>query len=807
MWPRQTPNLEGTSLWSEFDELDRQYLFLLDASSPFEARLLKSWIKETTAKEQRSSGLIETVNIPSSRRVAKTQEFSSRFETCIDQGEDPLVSPLRIAWLAKKRDGTRAARLIDLFLYLGDPRDPGPLRQRWINTFHPDRCKILVGQPAPLSSLRERWQTDCASPEHDDQGFPEYVTRQAALTLEREERTLRGARYKVPRFVAQSISSNASFQEKLGKLALEIGTTTEAAREEASAYLREMAATHSTFVIDLVAQFIRLLYSKGYGKALHYDQSKLLEIARLSESYPLVFLPSHKSNLDHLVLQYALYENGMPPTHTAGGINMNFFPAGPLLRRAGTFFIRRSFKDNEIYKFVLKRYIDYLIEKRFSLEWYIEGSRSRSGKLLLPRFGLLSYVIDAYQRGKSNDVILVPVSIAYDQILDVGDYISEEAGGGKEKENLGWMVRKIKKLREPRGNIHICFGEPLSLKKALSSSTPASDDPDLGQQPPTEAIAFQVGLRINAVTPITPISLLSLAILCSGDRSLSVEEVQETLSDLLAYVRDRQLPSTGAIRLDSDAGVKLALDTLVRSDVLTCYAEGPVPIYAISPDQELAAAYYRNTIVHFFVNTAILELALLATAEQQSNTPKETLLQEALQLRELLMFEFYFQPKAIFLDQIKKELDLHAPEWQGILGEDHGRTSLVHHQPMRQLIRRIHPLVSPYVLRSVFESYRVVGEALEQMDPKKSVEPQALVSACMALGKQLLLQRRIQNKESRSKTVYEAGVRLAKARGLLETETEENRGQRQAFAHEIRTIQRRIEAISALTASRQAGFN
>ena len=101
------------------------------------------------------------------------------------------------------------------------------------------------------------------------------------------------------------------------------------------------------------------------------------------------------------MLQYALHERGLPPNHTAGGINMNFFPIGPLVRRSGVFFIRRSFKDNPIYKFVLRQYIDYLIEKRFSLEWYVEGGRSRSGKLLPPRFGLLAYVVDAWRRGRA----------------------------------------------------------------------------------------------------------------------------------------------------------------------------------------------------------------------------------------------------------------------------------------------------------------------------------------------------------------------------------------------------------------------
>ena len=132
-------------------------------------------------------------------------------------------------------------------------------------------------------------------------------------------------------------------------------------------------------MIDLVVQLWRLMYSRGYGEVLHYDREELEGLSALAQQHPVVFLPTHKSNLDHVVLQYMLHENGLPPNHTAGGINMNFFPVGPLVRRSGVFFIRRSFKDNAVYKFVLHHYIDYLIEKRFPLEWYIEGGRSRSG--------------------------------------------------------------------------------------------------------------------------------------------------------------------------------------------------------------------------------------------------------------------------------------------------------------------------------------------------------------------------------------------------------------------------------------------
>ena len=165
----------------------------------------------------------------------------------------------------------------------------------------------------------------------------------------------------------------------------------------------------------MFARLCRSSSTRGY-EHMRVEPSEIEAVRELSLHHPVVFLPTHKSNLDHPVVFRALHDVGLPPSHTAGGNNMNFFPQGPIARRAGIFFIRRSFKNDEIYKFVLRSYIDFLIEKRFPLQWFIEGGRSRSGKLLPPRYGLLSYVVDSYLRGKSEDVILIPVSVAYDQI-------------------------------------------------------------------------------------------------------------------------------------------------------------------------------------------------------------------------------------------------------------------------------------------------------------------------------------------------------------------------------------------------------
>jgi glycerol-3-phosphate O-acyltransferase len=771
----------------------RRLIFLLDASSGIERRILRRWI-ETNRPESISPGSCELIDIPPSRRQRRAQTLDPRLEACLAVGGDPLLAPLRVAWLPAETDGVREARFRDL-LTLGDPRDPGRLRQAWVLRRDADRHRVVVAEAAPASALRTRWRQGGSDA---TQSLAEFVVRQAHLALERAERRLRGARYKVPRFVHEEILARPALRGGLALLARELGKPEAAVAKQAARYLREIAAAHSPFVIDLTARLIRRLYTRGYGERLHYDRVKLREIYALTQGHPVIFLPTHKSNLDHLVLQYALHENGHPPNHAAGGINMNFFPVGPLVRRSGLFFIRRSFKDNPVYKLVLRQYIDYLLEKRFSLEWYIEGGRSRSGKLLPPRFGLLAYVIDSFRRGRAEDVYLIPTAIAYDQIQDVGDYVAESRGGKKQSEGFGWFVGIVRGLQERLGYIHIRFGEPLSLAKALGESMP-SGDPDADEQSLAVAkVAFEVAVRINRATPITPTSLVTLALL-GADRALTVEETVTVLKNWVRYVRRHALPTTEILELDTPEGVRATLAALVSSGVVTTFAEGPEPIYAIGENQHLAAAYYRNTIVHFFVNSAIAELALLSAAEDAAaaDRPAE-FWSEALRLRDLLKFEFFFAEKEEFRAEIDREVQLHTPDWQ--------RRLEAGSEPIRALLLQFRPLTAHRVLRPFLEAYRVVSDELEQLGPEAAFDEPSFMARCLARGKQYQLQRRIQSAESISNVLFGTALRLARNRGLLEAGGGELVERRQAFAAELRDVIRRIDAIAALAAGRRAGL-
>lgn len=200
--------------------------------------------------------------------------------------------------------------------------------------------------------------------------------------------------------------------------------------EQAGVMLDELATGWSRFSVDLMPNLGRAIFSRGFDPRIDYDTAEVESMRHALEVHPAVLLFSHRSYLDGAIVPVAMQENKLPPVHTFAGINLSFGFMGPLLRRSGVIFIRRKL-DDPLYKYVLRQFVGYIVEKRFNLSWSIEGTRSRTGKMLPPKLGLLKYVADAYLDGRSEDILLQPVSISFDQLHETREYAAYARGGEK----------------------------------------------------------------------------------------------------------------------------------------------------------------------------------------------------------------------------------------------------------------------------------------------------------------------------------------------------------------------------------------
>ncbi len=417
---------------------------------------------------------------------------------------------------------------------------------------------------------------------------------------------------------------------------------------------------------------------------------------------------------------------------------------------------------------MLRSYIDYLIEKRFPIEWYMEGGRSRSGRLNAPRFGLLAYVVDALRRGKSDDVILIPVSIAYDQIQDVPDYAREAQGKGKETESIGWLLRAIRSLRRRYGDIHIRFGEPLSVASVIENIEDSEEAP-IGLQ----KLAFEVMYRIGRVTPITPIAVVSIVLLAARGKALTAAQIAERYAGLVDYIRARGLPTTERLELTGTDETTAILDWLAEHGNVSSHSAIGRRVFWLDEEQMIRISYYRNVVVHFFVRRAIGEMAVSSLIDEGTRDP-DTARQRMLSYRDLLKFEFFFPDKELFLQSVEEDIAIDAPEWEQTLAAT---------GPLG-VLAKMGELVAYWSVLPFLDAYQIVGDELEDLEGE--FEEKAFLKRCLDRARLYRIEDRLISGESASQVLFKSALALADNRGLLNEE--EVVGQKRAeFAAEIRS--------------------
>jgi len=444
-----------------------------------------------------------------------------------------------------------------------------------------------------------------------------------------------------------------------------------AMRKRAVVLADELAASVETRVAHFTSALARFMFERLYS-GLIFEREQLIALAALShrareEGRSIVYLPSHKSHIDYLVLQFSLWNLGLGAPAIAAGENLNLPMVGSLLRRNGAFYIRRSFsgEESELYSAVVSVYLEGLLRRGANVKFFSEGGRSRSGKLLQPKIGLLGMIVDPILNEVVEDAYIVPVSIYYDGVMETESYVRELLGSAKRKESLIGVLGQGKHLlampRSRYGNIHVRFAPGFSAKSYIVNYIALQRQPSLRANfdPRSsaaekgillKALAYHVFEEINRVSSVTPTALVGTVLLCTLGRGIG----RRSLINKVEWLRGEVVRSGGHMSRFYDFPGELTAEVVdsaldVLGNLVQTFTGLVEPVYCVAPGMSFELSYYRNLCVHVFIHQAIVTAVLHRAVQRQPNVrqlERTSVMQDVRFLSRLLKREFVFSGAA-----------------------------------------------------------------------------------------------------------------------------------------------------------------
>ena len=388
--------------------------------------------------------------------------------------------------------------------------------------------------------------------------------------------------------------------------------TRRAALQLAKRYGDEIAANYSAAVVNVLARLLRRVWNRLYdGVEVH----RLSQLQTIIDGNELVYAPCHRSHMDYLLLSYSIYMHGYVVPHIAAGVNLNMPLIGSLLRRGGAFFLRRSFSGNALYTMVFMKYLSLMMARGHSLEYFIEGGRSRTGRLLQPKTGMLSMTVRSYLRDPRRPVVFAPVYFGYERLVEGKTYISELSGQPKEQESVLGIFKILPALRSRYGKVHVSFGEPIKLDELLAEHAPQwrNVSYDLDDRPPwlnrlVGDLATRIQTHINAAACVTPVNLLALALLATPKQAMIEADLIRQL-DLCASLL-RKAPYSPYMHVtDADGASMIRYGESMR--LLKRHAHAMGDIISMSEENSVLLTYFRNNVLHLIAMPSAIACCFL----------------------------------------------------------------------------------------------------------------------------------------------------------------------------------------------------
>ncbi len=544
------------------------------------------------------------------RRFVKSKTDPIRHLIEIQQNlEHPIIIVPLVMFFSKFPKRSTSGVLDMLF---GTEINPGRIR-RLITLFkNPGKVFVEVSDPLDLQDFLNHSDIQEKSFDH----ISPLLRAKLLFQINRHRVSTIGPVPKTPEELKESILTHDRLRHFMERHAEIKNIPIHKIHKQASEHLDEIAAKYNPSIIGIGARLVNWIIGIMFD-GVTLDTDGLNRMKAVSKKGPMVLIPCHKSHIDYLILSYLMHINNMPCPLIAAGKNLSFWPMGPLFRSCGAFFIRRSFKGAVLYSKVFSEYILKLLEDGFNIEFFIEGSRSRTGKLILPKLGLLSILLDAYKQGACPDLIFVPIYVGYDRVLEENAYLHELEGGHKRPENFMQVIRARKLLKKRYGRIYINFHEPISLN-ALETQGGFSLS-ELTSKKTNELcrnLGFRVLHAIDSVSVVTPHALTACALLNIAQKHFSLEDLNTDIEVYMGYLSMSGAKLADTLMMDAPGAIQQVLDAYVNRNFVERFSSDAADTYArteykVVVNKRPILEYYKNNCIVFFVPAVFTALSIL----------------------------------------------------------------------------------------------------------------------------------------------------------------------------------------------------
>jgi glycerol-3-phosphate O-acyltransferase len=650
--------------------------------------------------------------------------------------------------------------IIDLLF--GSKENPGKIRRLIILFKNPGRVFVEISEPVNL-------QTFLKLPENCEKSI-EYLAlalrRNLLVQINRHRQSITGPALKTSEELKQTILTSERLQSFMAHYSEARNIPIHKAHKESDGYLDEIAAKYNMVIIKMASVMITWVL-KTMFEGVTVNEDGLNRVKNMSQKGPLILVPCHKSHVDYLILSYLLYNNNMPCPLIAAGKNLAFWPIGPLFRGCGAFFIRRTFKGAVLYSKVFAEYVHTLLEEGFNLEFFIEGGRSRTGKLTLPKLGLLSILLNCYKNGACQDMIFTPIFIGYDRVLEESSYLNEIEGEQKQPESLRQVIKARKFLKKRYGRIYIQFHDPISFKELLEQyGTPIEKMPSKELNVLCRNLGHRIINAINQVSVVTPHALVAAAVMNCSKTSFTYEHLMSHIDTYLSHLYSKEAKLADTLLIDHVHAVEHALDTFMQRKFVECLTKDKEPfqtdaLFKVNESKRPNLEYYKNNCIAFFVPAAITALSILIKDAFQFSA--SDLHADYKFIQYFFKYEFAYDVDRTPEDYVRKNLKAFIDDAilmpHPTLPDTYNLTSAG--------FRKLKFFAS--FLKTYFESYWIVLEFFRQHS-QNSIKPKERFKKIDAIGYRMYKQKEIDRKEALSRINYSNGVDFFTTNGVKGSE-------------------------------------